>query len=305
VRLFPPAELRDHGSGRLQPSDDLWKLTAVNPPRSITLVNGRSGQEIVLAPDHVHHFTSSSPADTSCAGTLELTMRVDLTGEVPTISPIPSGPARVNAVTLHPSPAEVRRSWFAEHPSQVFLGVAISIVIAGGVAWKINDAQQAAALAKERRETAAQLEKEKRDAAAQREKETREAKEAVIKAISSGSHQIGSFLLNVQLHPERIDEEFAAHERNMTRIGDEMMKSNTALGQRDPAAADRMHVGPIRQLTETDTCLTAIYGRGGERRLHDLVEMRRRYLAAMADIATLLPAIADGRAVPKDFVVPC
>jgi len=84
-----------------------------------------------------------------------------------------------------------------------------------------------------------------------------------------------------------------------------MMKSNTALGQRDPAAADRMHVGPIRQLTETDTCLTAIYGRGGERRLHDLVEMRRRYLAAMADIATLLPAIADGRAVPKDFVVPC
>ena len=72
-------------------------------------------------PDHVHHFTSSSPADTSCAGTLELTMRVDLTGEVPTISPIPSGPARVNAVTLHPSPAEVRRSWFAEHPSQVSL----------------------------------------------------------------------------------------------------------------------------------------------------------------------------------------
>jgi len=41
--------------------------------------------------------------------------------EVPTISPIPSGPARVNAVTLHPSPAEVRRSWFAEHPSQVSL----------------------------------------------------------------------------------------------------------------------------------------------------------------------------------------
>ena len=121
MRLFPPAELRDHGSGRLQPSDDLWKLTAVNPPRSITLVNGRSGQEIVLAPDHVHHFTSSSPADTSCAGTLELTMRVDLTGELPTISPIPSGPARVNAVTLHLSPAEVRRSWFAEHPSQVSL----------------------------------------------------------------------------------------------------------------------------------------------------------------------------------------
>ena len=94
LRLHPPAEVWHATHNRSVAADDVWQLTDVQPGASITLVNERTNQEVLLGTDHVHHFTSNPPADTSFDGTLELTVRIDLTKAAPAVSVIPSGVAR-------------------------------------------------------------------------------------------------------------------------------------------------------------------------------------------------------------------
>jgi len=47
-------------------------------------VNQRTSQRVPLSADHVHHFTSSQPAS-GFDGFLELTVRIDITSDQPSI----------------------------------------------------------------------------------------------------------------------------------------------------------------------------------------------------------------------------
>ena len=101
LKLLPPARLR----GAL--SDDIWELAEVKKRDSITLKSLRSDQVLMLAPDHVHSFTSSAPNDSSFDGTLEVKVNVDVTPDAPTISIIPSGPARMARAVGEPLPSRL------------------------------------------------------------------------------------------------------------------------------------------------------------------------------------------------------
>ncbi len=77
-----------------QPVDDNWEVVQVREDRTVVLVNERTKQEVSLAPDHVHSYTSSSPDDDSFDGFLELKVKIDITPARPKIDVILSGAAR-------------------------------------------------------------------------------------------------------------------------------------------------------------------------------------------------------------------
>ncbi len=129
---------------------------------------------------------------------------------------------------------------------------------------------------------------------AQVARDLRDAKLAVVRAMSDAEHQIGTVLQMVSTYPDRIEELFNANEQKMNVIRTAIQGANVSLGLLDPGARDRLFNGPIRQLSEMDTCIDMLYRSGGDGRVGLFRDTCRRYQDQMLNIVTAYPAIADG-----------
>ena len=106
LRLFPQAQVWTPTEP--QHIDDLWMLMEVRDGNCVELRNERTNHVVQLSPDHVHHFTSSTIQERKTfAGWLELNVCIDLSDDVPKVTPIPSGVARTLPSTEQP-PLRVR-----------------------------------------------------------------------------------------------------------------------------------------------------------------------------------------------------